>query len=126
MSGQWSDIRLVDGDVVFTRDGDLATVLGPECVAQDIAVGAQTARGAIPWDAAAGSDLPLLLNDAGARTSTIVASLEKLAIDDPRVDPASVHADVGDAGRIRLRFRTIGGDAYDTVVDASTQGVADV
>jgi phage baseplate assembly protein W len=99
-----TDFLLVDDDVVFTSDGDIEAVSGPACVAQDIDQALKIAPGRLPWDKEAGSSLPLMLNDAGGNAAPVTAELERVAIADPRVDPASVKARETASGRFRLEF----------------------
>jgi hypothetical protein len=103
-----ADFLLVDDDLVFTSDGDLAAVSGAAAVAQDIAQTLKVTPGALAWDATAGSSLLLMLNDAGASDGAVVAELERVAIDDPRVDPDAVKAEKTDARKYRLSFAVIG------------------
>jgi hypothetical protein len=99
-----TDFLLVDDDIVFTPDGDIELVSGPACVAQDIDQTLKIVPGRLPWDKEAGSSLPLMLNDAGSSMAAALAELERVAIADPRVDPASVHARETAPGKTRLEF----------------------
>jgi hypothetical protein len=87
-----TDFLLQDDDIVFTADGDIALVSGTACVAQDIDQTLKITPGRLYWDAETGSSLPLVLNDAGASTATVIGEMERVAIADPRVDPATVKA----------------------------------
>jgi hypothetical protein len=82
-----TDFLLVDDDIVFTPDGDIAVVTGPACVAQDIDQTLKITPGRLIWDKETGSSLPLMLNDAGGSSGAVLAELERVAIADPRVDP---------------------------------------
>jgi phage baseplate assembly protein W len=99
-----TDFLLVDDDIVFTPDGDIELVSGSASVAQDIDQTLKTVLGKLPWDKEAGSSLPLVLNDAGSSASSVLAELERVAIADPRVDPASVKARETGSGTFRLEF----------------------
>jgi hypothetical protein len=99
-----TDFLLKDDDIVFTADGDIALVSGSACVAQDIAQHLKITPGALVWDKKAGSSMLLFLNDAGADSSAIIAELERVAIEDPRVDPATVKATRTSGGKYRLEF----------------------
>jgi hypothetical protein len=99
-----TDFLLEDDDIVFTPDGDVAVVSGPACVAQDIGQYLKVTPGALAWDTKAGSSLLLFLNDASADASAIMAELERVAIEDPRVDPATVKASQVNGGKYRLEF----------------------
>jgi hypothetical protein len=98
-----TDFLLKDDDIVFTEDGDVAVVSGPACVAQDIDQTLKITPGYLLWDKEAGSSLLLMLNDAGS-DATALAELERIAIADSRVDPASVKAWVIAPGKFRLEF----------------------
>jgi hypothetical protein len=91
-----TDFFLKDDDIVFTEDGDVTVVFGPACVAQDIDQALKITSGYLSWDKNAGSSLLLTLNDAG--------SSDRVAIADPRVDPASVKASVIATGKSKLEF----------------------
>jgi hypothetical protein len=99
-----TDFLLVDDDVVFTPDGDIKLVSGPACVAQDIDQTLKIVPGRLPWDKEAGSSLPLMLNDAGSSMASALAELERAAIADPRIDPASVKARETAPGKSCLEF----------------------
>jgi hypothetical protein len=99
-----TDFLLVDDDIVFTPDGDLEIVSGAACVAQDIDQTLKIIPGRLMWDKAAGSSLLLFLNDAGADANAVIAELERVAIEDPRVDPVTVKASVLTDGRFRVEF----------------------
>ena len=99
-----TDFLLKDDDIVFTEDGDAAVVSGPACVAQDIDQALKITLGYLPWDKNAGSSLLLMLNDAGRTDAAALAELERVAIADPRVDPASVKASIIAPGKFRLAF----------------------
>jgi hypothetical protein len=87
-----TDFLLADDDVVFTADGDIALVSGTACVAQDIDQTLKITPGRLYWDSETGSSLPLVLNDTSASAATVIDEMERAAIADPRVDPASVKA----------------------------------
>jgi hypothetical protein len=99
-----TDFLLRDDDIVFTEDGDAVVISGPACVAQDIDQALKTSPGFLSWDKDAGSSLVLMLNDAGSTDAAALAELERIAIADPRVDPASVKASAIAPGRFKLEF----------------------
>lgn len=99
-----TDLLLVDDDIVFTADGDIALVEGPAMVAQDIDQTLKTAPGALYWDEALGSTLYLMLNEAGSDATSVIAELERVAVDDARVNPDSVKAYQTGANKFRLEF----------------------
>jgi hypothetical protein len=99
-----TDFLLKDEDIVFTEDGDAAVVSGPACVAQDIDQALKITLGYLPWDKNAGSSLLLMLNDAGSTDAAALAELERVAIADPRVDPASVKASIIAPGKFKVEF----------------------
>jgi hypothetical protein len=103
-----TDFLLVDDDIVFTADGDIEPVSGPACVAQDIDQEIKLLAGSLPWDKDAGSSIPLMLNDTAGSAAAIIAELERIAIADPRVDPASVKAVQTAPGMFRLDFTPLG------------------
>jgi hypothetical protein len=99
-----TDFLLVDDDIVFTPDGDVELVSGPACVAQDIGQQLKLTPGTLIWDTQAGSSMLLFLNDAGIDYNAVIAELERVAIADPRVDPATVKAARVSGGKCRLEF----------------------
>jgi hypothetical protein len=99
-----SDFLIKNNDIVFTPEGDIELVSGPACVAQDIAQRLGITPGALMWDKKAGSSLLLFLNDSGVSPAAIIAELERVAIEDPRVDPATVKATRIRNGHYRLEF----------------------
>jgi hypothetical protein len=99
-----TDFLLVNDDIVFTPDGDIELVSGPACVAQDIAQTFKITPGVLSWDKEAGGSVLLFLNDANADHAALIAELERIAIADPRVDPASVKATWIKEGKYRLEF----------------------
>jgi hypothetical protein len=99
-----TDFLLKDDDIIFTEDGDVAVVSGSACVAQDIDQTLKITPGFLPWDKQAGSSLLLMLNDAENSDAVALVELERVAIADPRVDPASVKASVIAPGKFRLEF----------------------
>lgn len=103
-----TDFLLLDDDIVFMRDGEIRTVSGPACVAQDIDQTLKTAPGALYWDVDTGSAMPLFLNDSAANGSAVTAELERAAIADARVDPESVKAWQTAPCRFRLEFAPVG------------------
>jgi hypothetical protein len=102
------DFLLVDDDLVFTGDGDIAVVSGAACVAQDIDQTLKTAPGVLPWDKEAGSTMPLMLNDTAIDPESVIAELERVALADPRVDPMSISARRKDGKKYRLEFKPVG------------------
>jgi hypothetical protein len=117
-----TDLLLVNDDIVFTPDGDIEMVSGPACVAQDIDQTLKIASGRLPWDKEAGSSLPLVLNDAGFSVASVVAELERVAIADPRVDPASVKARETGPGTFRLEFAPLAAVKPETLDYDLTKG----
>jgi hypothetical protein len=99
-----TDFLLVDDDLVFTPDGDIKTVSGPACVAQDIDQELKVTPEALVWDKKAGSSLRLMLNDVDSTPAMVIAELERVAIADSRVDPATVKAREITPGKYRLEF----------------------
>ena len=103
-----TDMLLTDDDIGFTADGDVQTVSGPACIAQDIDQELKITPGALAWDEAAGSTVLLMLNDAESESASVTAELERVAIADPRVDPAAVSAqELSRAGAYRLVFTPV-------------------
>jgi hypothetical protein len=102
-----TDFLLKDDDIVFTADGDIELVSGSACVAQDIAQRLKTTPGALAWDKKTGSFMLLFLNDSGASPAAIIAELERVAIADARVDPATVKAARMSGGNYRLEFTSL-------------------
>jgi hypothetical protein len=105
MTDYGTDLKLVNDDIVFTPDGDAEIISGPACVAQDIDQALKTTPGALPWDKDAGSTLMLMLNDSGIDADAVTSELERVAIDDRRVEPLSVSAKKND--KFRLEFRPL-------------------
>ena len=99
-----SDFLLVDGDIVFTPDGDVHTVDGPQTIAQDIVSELNTAPGSLPWDTEAGSTIALILNSEIPDDESIISEQERIAIKDPRVDPQTVQAEKTGENTYRLSF----------------------
>lgn len=102
------DIKLVNDDVVFTPDGDLELIEGPACVAQDIDQTLKIIPGRLPWAPETGSSIPLMLNDSASNSASVTAELERVAINDPRVDPQSVAAVQKTSKTFRLDFTPLG------------------
>jgi len=122
MTDYGTDFRLVEDDVVFTPDGDVETVSGPACVAQDIDRTLKIAPGRLIWDPEAGSSMPLMLNDSGIEANAVIAELERVAGEDPRVDPLSVSARRLGTGRFRLEFRPLNAVSPETLEYDLTEG----
>lgn len=99
-----TDFLLVDGDIVFTPDGDVQTVDGPKTIAQDILSELNIVPGSLPWNTEAGSTIPLILNSEIQDDGTILSELERVAIKDPRVDPQTVQAIKTGENTYRLFF----------------------
>jgi hypothetical protein len=102
------DFKLVDDDIVFTPDGDVELVEGPACVAQDIDQALKISLGHLHWDKEAGSSLLLMLNDSTADPAAVAAELERVAVADPRTDPATVKAVRLGEKQYRLHFVPLG------------------
>jgi hypothetical protein len=111
-----------EGDIVFTEDGDVAVASGAALVAQDIVQTLSVVPGALVWDTDAGSALLLALNDSGASNGAIIAELERVALDHPRVDPDSVKAEQVAQGKYRLTFTPLGIVTPETLDFDLTQG----
>ena len=99
-----TDLRLVDDDIILTADGDVELVSGPAMVAQDIDQTLKTTPGAVYWDRAVGSTLMYMLNDTNADSASVVAELERVAIDDARVNPDTVKARQSGANKFSVEF----------------------
>lgn len=84
------DLKLVDGDVVFTAAADLETVEDGKAVAQDIATAFSTAKGSLHWDEAAGSSFPLLVNAPTVDTDAVESEAEDIILADDRIDPDGI------------------------------------
>ena len=108
MSDYGSDFLLNDGDIIFTEDGDAAIVSGPRCIAQDIDSEIKLLYGSLFYDPEAGSSIPLMLNDVVIDDDALVNELERIAIDDPRIDPHSVKAEKTDSRTYRITFTPLG------------------
>jgi hypothetical protein len=103
-----TDFKLVDDDIVFTPEGDIELISGPACIAQDIDQTLKLTPGRLVWDKEAGSSLFFMLNDSHSDPATAIAELERVAIADPRVDPASVKAEQTGEKKFRLHFTPLG------------------
>jgi hypothetical protein len=114
MTDYGTDFKLVDDDLVFTPDGDAEVVSGPTCVAQDIDQALKITPGRLPWDEEAGSTMTLMLNDAGIDANAVISELERVAVDDRRVDPLSVSAK-RNPGKFWLEFRPLGAVSPETL-----------
>lgn len=103
-----TDFLLQDDDIVFTADGDIRLVSGGAMVAQDIAQSLKVIKGSLYWDKETGSTMPLFLNDNNSDAASVIAELERVAMDDVRVDPESVSAYQKVGGVFALEFTPIG------------------
>lgn len=103
-----TDFLLQDDDIVFTADGDIRLVSGGAMVAQDIAQSLKVIKDSLYWDKEAGSTMPLFLNDNNSDAASVIAELERVAMDDVRVDPDSVSAYQKADGLFALEFTPIG------------------
>ncbi|MDR0474571.1 MAG: hypothetical protein LBH43_12975 [Treponema sp.] len=103
-----TDLKLANDDIVFTPDGDVELISGPACVAQDIDQTLKTTIGRLFWNPEDGSTMMLMLNDSASDPNAVIAELERVAIEDPRVDPMSVRAYRKDLKTYRLEFRPLG------------------
>jgi hypothetical protein len=110
-----TDFKLVNDDMVFTPDGDVEIISGPACVAQDIDQTLKTTPGTLLWDKDAGSTLMLMLNDSGIDADAVISELERVAIDDQRVEPLSVSAKRNPGGKFWLEFRPLGAVSTETL-----------
>jgi phage baseplate assembly protein W len=115
MSDYGTDLLLKDDDIVFTADGDVETVSGAATVAQDIDQTLKTSTGSLYWDAQIGSSLPLMLNDSQANDNAVIAELERVAIDDARVNPENVKAYETAPGKFRLEFMPLNAVSPETL-----------
>jgi hypothetical protein len=122
MTGYGTDFRLVDGDVIFTPDGDIELVSGPACVAQDIDEALKITKGRLAWDKDAGSTMPLMLNESTPDKDAIVAELERVALADQRVNPETVRAYELLPGKSRLEFTPLGAIKPETLDYDLTKG----
>jgi hypothetical protein len=118
-----TDLLLQDDDLVFTADGDIALVSGPACIAQDIDQTLKLTPGFLLWDKEAGSSLLYMLNDAHSDPAAVIAELERVAIADRRVDPASVRAVQTGAKQFRLRFTPLGAIEPEVLEYDLTKGI---
>jgi hypothetical protein len=119
-----TDFLLVDDDVVFTAEGDIEIVSGPRCVAQDIDQTLKLTPGFLVWDTEAGSSLLYMLNDSGSNPTDVIAELERAAIEDRRVDPASVRAVQTGPKQYRLHFIPLGAVEPEVLDYDLTKGAA--
>jgi hypothetical protein len=111
-----TDLLLVDDDIVFTPDGDIELVSGPACIAQDIDQELKIAPGTLGWDKAAGSSMLLMLGDSQSDAAAVVAELERVAIEDERVEPSSVKATaLTDGKTYRLEFTPLAAVSPETL-----------
>ena len=111
-----TDMLLVDDDIVFTPDGDIDLVSGPACIAQDIDQELKITPGSLAWDKAAGSSMLLMLNDSQSDAAAVVAELERVAIEDERVDPSAVKATaLADGKTYRLEFTPLAAVSPETL-----------
>ena len=102
------DMKLDENrDVIFTPDGDVELQDGPRLVAQDIREELSIAFASVEWDRKAGSHLLETLNSTSA-DDVVVAELERVAINDPRVDASSVKVRKEQDGRFALMFSVVG------------------
>jgi len=104
MTDYGTDLLLKDDDIIFTADGDVEVVSGAATVAQDIDQTLKITAGSLYWDTQTGSTVPLMLNDSQADENAVIAELERVATDDPRVRPESVKAYKTAPGKFRLEF----------------------
>jgi hypothetical protein len=102
-----TDFKLVNDDIVFTPDGDVELVSGPACVAQDIDQALKTAIGRLFWDKDEGSTMMDMLNDSASDPNAVLTELDRVAIKDQRVNPASVNPYRLDLKKYRLEFAPI-------------------
>lgn len=103
-----TDFLLQDDDIVFTADGDVKLVSEAAMVAQDIAQSLKVIKDSLYWDKETGSTMPLFLNDNNSDAASVIAELERIAMDDIRVDPDSVAAYQKAGGLFALEFTPIG------------------
>lgn len=103
-----TDFLLQDDDIVFTADGDVKLVSEAAMVAQDIAQSLKVIKDSLYWDKETGSTMPLFLNDNNSDAASVIAELERVAMDDVRVDPDSVSAYQKADRLFALEFTPIG------------------
>jgi len=109
-----TDFKLVDDDIVFTPDGDVEIISGTACVAQDIDQELKITPGRLLWDKEAGSSLMLMLNDT-VDANAVINELERVAVNDQRVDPLAVNANRKNQKGFRLEFRPLGAVSSETL-----------
>jgi hypothetical protein len=102
-----TDFKLVYDDIVFTPDGDIEIISGPACIAQDIDQTLKTSIGRLFWDTDEGSTMMLMLNDSAIDPGAVLAELERVAIKDQRIDPASVNPCRKDLKTYLLEFMPV-------------------
>lgn len=95
-------------DVRFTPDGDLQLQSGPALVAQDVREALSIHVGSVAWDKEAGSYMLDQLNSEQDADLTVCNELERVALDDPRVDASTVTAERLESGTFSLSFVVIG------------------
>jgi hypothetical protein len=117
-----TDFLLVDDDIVFTADGDIALVSGAAMAAQDIDQTLKVAAGSLYWDKQTGSTMPLMLNNSESDAASVIAELERAAIADARVDPDSVKAYRSAPGKFRLEFTPVSAVSPETLEYDLTKG----
>jgi len=115
MTDYGTDFLLIEDDMVFTADGDAALVSGPRCIAQDIDQELKIVKERLIWDKKAGSSMPLFLNDSEVEDQAVIRELERVAIEDARVDPVSVKANKTAAGTYCLEFTPLGAIKSETL-----------
>lgn len=103
-----TDLRLDAGrDISFTPDGDVLLQNGAALVAQDIMEELAIVFGSVEWDRSAGSHLIEQLNSAEETEAFVLNELERVALNDPRVDASAVSAERLSGDRYRLVFSVI-------------------
>lgn len=122
MTDYGTDFRLADDDIVFTQDGDIELVSGAAMVAQDIDQTLKTTPGALYWDKTTGSALLYMLNDSESEADSVLAELERAAIEDARVNPESVKAYQTAPGKFRLEFTPVNAVTPETLDYDLTKG----
>ena len=104
-------------DIAVDRQERGFVVSGARLVAQDVREEIHIPRGSLFWDRDAGSDVLAWLNAEDVPPGQIIAELERVALDDDRIDARSVRAEqLPGAARYRLSFAVIGGAGREEVV----------
>ncbi|MEM9423175.1 MAG: hypothetical protein AAF975_00125 [Spirochaetota bacterium] len=96
------------GDISFTADGDIRVVEGPQLVAQDVRGSALASRGSLFYAPDFGGGLVDLLRSPGSSNAAVVQKLRAAALDDERIDWATVESGQFADGKYYLKFSVLG------------------